>query len=539
LIKKIGILLRGEGQIFHWQHRIVQEVLNDKRFKLTLLLADKKPVTIERLERPAQFSFANMILKLQQVMEEKLLAIDNDRFDIYKLLKTEYKNCPIIQWSTLSKRKANMPNLDVVINLSINLENDVMEDISLDNVWSIFFGDFKEDKRSFPGFWEVVESRQGIGAFLCKIENGDVDNCKLISESYFNRGWSMTETQKIVKEGAVSMVLKELNQWYLGRQNSSGKVNYKALKSTTPNGLSIIKYVFKFYTSLALKIWEKVGNKFLGIRPEKWSLFLGEGDFESCNLKTLKPVSMPKDEFWADPFLFHYQGEDYVFFENYSYRTKRGKISCGQIKNGELVHVEDVMLKDYHLSFPFIFEEEGEIYLMPETSENKRLEIYKASNFPTSWELYATAFEGEMVADPVFYTDEENQRWLFINKQMDKSSPMNSELYIYKVDSLKLDNMLAHSQNPVIIDARVARNGGALFKKNGALYRPSQRNVEGIYGRALNLNKIKKLTLDEYWEEVSEVYYPIFDKNLIAMHHLHQGVSGFVFDAAYKNSLKG
>lgn len=64
-----------------------------------------------------------------------------------------------------------------------------------------------------------------------------------------------------------------------------------------------------------------------GKRSEKWSIFLGEAIFMDTVLSAPKPCKIPKDEFWADPFLFEYQGKRYVFFENYSYVTKRGKIS--------------------------------------------------------------------------------------------------------------------------------------------------------------------------------------------------------------------
>ena len=271
------------------------------------------------------------------------------------------------------------------------------------------------------------------------------------------------------------------------------------------------------------------------IRYECWTIFTGdEGFFETITQSTTA-LEMPETEFWADPFLFEHLGDTYVFFENYSYQTKRGKISCGILKNNQLVEVWDVLDRDYHLSFPFIFREDGEIFLMPETSANKRLEIYKANNFPLEWELCVTAFEGEMVADAFFYTDEAEQKWLFMNKQMDIASPLNTELFIYKVDSIRLKHIEPHLENPVLMDARVARNGGSIFKHEGNFYRPSQRNIDGIYGRALNINKIEKLTIEEYRERTVKVIQPDFDCRLMGLHHIHEMNGKFVFDAAFKS----
>jgi len=93
--------------------------------------------------------------------------------------------------------------------------------------------------------------------------------------------------------------------------------------------------------------------------------------------------------------------------------------------------------------------------------------------------------------------------------------------------------MIPHKLNPVLIDARVARNGGSIFEHNNQLFRPSQRNVDGVYGRALNINRIDKLTIDEYVETTVQIIEPNFDKKLMGLHHLHQCNGKFVFDAAY------
>ena len=216
----------------------------------------------------------------------------------------------------------------------------------------------------------------------------------------------------------------------------------------------------------------------------------------NATLYRLKPVKLPKNEFWADPFLFCHNDDHYVFFENYNYKTKIGKISCGKVDKNTLVDIVDVLDLDYHLSFPYIFEEDGEIYLMPETRENNQLELYRSIEFPSKWELVETAFEGEKVMDAYFYDDLENQRWLFVNKQVDDNAPRDCELYIYKVESKDgslLGNLKPHNLNPVLIDSRSARNGGLIITYKNECYRPSQANMDSIYGRALNIRKIEKL----------------------------------------------
>lgn len=234
-------------------------------------------------------------------------------------------------------------------------------------------------------------------------------------------------------------------------------------------------------------------------------------------MQSLKPIKLPKDEFWADPFLFPYKGEAYVFFEIYSYKTKLGKISCGRIQNNEIVEVQDILDFDYHLSYPFIFEEDDSIFMIPETSDNNQVEIYKCESFPNKWSLYTTAFEGEKIVDTSYYKDENGQQWLFLNKAFEDHS---SNLYIYKIDTLKLNKIEAHKKNPVIIDTRLARNAGKIFNLENKKIRHSQNNSIGVYGYGLNLNVIKKLTIDDYIEEKIVSIEPDSHKGIKATHNL-------------------
>ena len=89
---------------------------------------------------------------------------------------------------------------------------------------------------------------------------------------------------------------------------------------------------------------------------------------------------------------------------------------------------------------------------MPETAENNRLEIYKCISFPNKWKLYSTAFIGEKILDCSIYEDEIKQKWLFLNKKTPNSDGC-SDLYIYLIDTLKLDKIIPHRDNPVITNS--------------------------------------------------------------------------------------
>lgn len=546
---RIGILVEELQCLSNWQLRVIQDLLNRSEIEVVLILqsnrvpSDKNAKINFFSKIVSYFKLAHVVLQRQLLIEEILFFPKPNTIEIKDIISqltqvsrvsievTKKNEAKVIPNDDI--KKIENTNLDAIINLD---GIDGLEEISrlpTFGIWSFMFTDSKLDRQGPTGFWEVLHKHEGIGFSLLRQTNHS-DEKQVIDSAFFNRGWSITETQNTVQEGAVSVFTKAMDALIKDKLKDLAP---QVMISAVYQKLSVIqvtRYCFYFYSMVLKKSWEKFGSRVFSWRPERWSIFLGTGIFLNENLSSSAPLDMPSDEFWADPFLFKHKNSTYVFFENYSYRSRKGKISCGRIEGNGLIDIIDVLEFDYHLSFPYIFEENGEIYLMPESSENERLEIYRAIEFPRRWELYSTGFEGERVADAFFHTDENKQKWLFLNKQVASTSPMNSELYIYKVDSFKLNSLEPHAQNPVIIDARVARNGGTIFKHEGKLYRPSQRNTDAIYGRALNINNIEKLTISEYSETTEQVVRPDFDKKLMAMHHVHQLGETYVFDAAYQ-----
>ena len=249
-------------------------------------------------------------------------------------------------------------------------------------------------------------------------------------------------------------------------------------------------------------------------------------------INKLIPIIPPKGFFYADPFLVKRNDKSFLFFENYSYKNNKGKISCGVFQNDKLTNIKDIISSKNHYSYPFIFNYENKYYLMPESYQSKRLEIYISTDFPYKWKLYSTAFNGCYVADPTIFFYK-NSLWLFINKSSEPFNDLSSELYIYKISDLKFSNIVPHKKNPVIIDCKKARNAGNIFEKNGKLYRPSQSNIKSIYGHSLNISEITKLSCDHYEEKLVKKIEPNFYKNIIATHHLTVSDDFYIIDGCF------
>lgn len=536
---KIGILIKEFDTLHNWELRIIKNIENNPNLELTLLIKDGREKKDHKISKN---SFSNFLFN-KQVLFEKNRYLKNlqtvNKKEIIRYLNT----IPAIEskpkqeddldiFSDANCQKVKEYNLDIIIKHEFNIVSGEILNAAKYGIWLLIHGNNLK-KTGPPGFWEILTKQPVVEVCLIQVTSKRREGY-IIDKAYFNRhNFSYVETNIKILESSVSLLFKNIKKIELECFSVSKSVCIYNSDASTPTLVDTLKYSLKYSKDFLRGFLQRIFGSF-GKHSNHWTLFIGKGNFLDSDLSKLKPLKVPNDEFWADPFLFRCQNQFYVFFENYSYKTKRGKISCGRVENNILVEIIDVLDLNYHLSYPFIFEEEGEIFMMPETGQNKRLEIYKCVNFPDKWELYTTAFEGENIADAFFYNDNQKQKWLFLNKIIAPNTDRTSELYIYKVDSLKLKSIEPHKQNPVIIDSRVARNGGAIFEFQDKMYRPSQSNSDGVYGKGLNINQINKLSINEYVEKTIRKVEPDFQKGLVSIHHLHQIDGIFVFDAAFK-----
>ncbi|GHV61033.1 hypothetical protein AGMMS49587_04110 [Spirochaetia bacterium] len=532
---KIGILTGDIESLKNWEFRIINEILNHPGLELTLFIKDGRTGANSFGDTLKRNIFAgkvlsNIIFALQLKIESKLFkakdtvdknSIKDKISDIDTVYLSPTRKGSLDIFSKDDADKIKKYDLDIILRHEFNtIRGDILNS-SKYGVWDIRCADNAIYRGGPAGFWEIVNNEPCCGVTL--LSNGLV-----IDKAYYNLHWSFYRTANNLSESSVALLFKNINKVLRTRElNAKKPLTYYHKLYEKPTMKYLFIYLFKFY----LNVCRSIFNRILPVRTFCWNIFFGEGLFLESSLYKIKPQKLPKNVFWADPFLYSYKDDLYVFFENYSYKTKRGKISVGKIVNGTVCEVEDVLDFDYHLSYPNIIEEDGALFLIPETSGNRRLEVYRCIDFPNKWELYSTKFEGEEIADITYFQDENKERWLFLNRGF---IDHNAELYIYKIDNLKLENIESHILNPVFIDCRKGRNGGAIFKFENSYCRPSQINIQGIYGRGLQISRIKKLTLNEYEEEPVISIEPNFIKGLCGIHHLHQIRGNFIFDGCFK-----
>ncbi|MFZ5618062.1 MAG: glucosamine inositolphosphorylceramide transferase family protein [Pseudomonadota bacterium] len=337
-----------------------------------------------------------------------------------------------------------------------------------------------------------------------------------IARAAFNTKFVAAYNAAFAREKSIGLIERELARLHLSGEAPRGVA--RAPRTASPTSPDVVVYGFRAAGSLSRRLAFAAAAR-LRLRPGMFMLMTAAGspfDFDPRKGKRIVPEG---DHYWADPFIFRWRNKTYVFFEDYDYRTGRGEIGVAEIENGEFRVIGPALRRDYHLSFPFVFEEGGDVFMIPETGEARRVELWRATAFPTEWELYSTALEGVDCADTVI-ARHRGQWWLFTNISKGRFRDHCGELHVFRIDGPDLSNPVPHPLNPVVVDSRTARGGGRVFEKDGGLFRMSQVNERGEYGYGVNIMEITRIDMLDYREELARRIEPTFDSALMGCHHL-------------------
>jgi hypothetical protein len=212
-----------------------------------------------------------------------------------------------------------------------------------------------------------------------------------------------------------------------------------------------------------------------------------------------REVDCGTDRFWADPVAISVNGVDAVFFEECLYAEGRGVISCAIVdRDGSLGAAQRVLEKPYHLSYPFVFEHAGNVFMIPESAANRTVDLYRCTSFPFDWQWEATLLADIYATDATLHHD--GRRWWMFMTVAEHGSYAWDELHIHFADAPQ-GPWQPHPRNPVKTDARTARPAGPLFMRDGRLIRPAQ-DCSVSYGGAINLCEVEVLTTTDFREHV-------------------------------------
>ena len=264
-----------------------------------------------------------------------------------------------------------------------------------------------------------------------------------------------------------------------------------------------------------LKVAGTIGNP---IPSPRFEYFIAIKKNEGEPLKTLEdyiPLLPPEGKFYADPMLFKYRGVNYVFFEEYDY--KKGVICYATIEGIIVSKPRKVLELPIHLSFPHLFEENGEIYMVPETCDYRSVSLIKATQFPNEWKHQRVLIRGHPFADPILFKHN-GYFWLFAAIYTDR-------LAIYYAKDLN-GEFLPHPINRFFLRGR---NAGPVYSSSGRLIRPTM-DCTRSYGRSMILKEITLLSPTHFEEQEIARIEPTWAPHLSGTHTYCQNEDYVAYD---------
>ncbi|XP_054785479.1 glucosamine inositolphosphorylceramide transferase 1-like [Prosopis cineraria] len=207
-----------------------------------------------------------------------------------------------------------------------------------------------------------------------------------------------------------------------------------------------------------------------------------------------------QSNFVADPFLFIQGGTFFLFYETKNSITLQGDIGVAKSTDEGVTwqQLGIALNEDWHLSYPYVFEYLGQIYMMPDSSTKGELRVYRALNFPLQWKLEKVIMRKPLVNSLIINHD--GRYWLFGSDYSGFGINKNGQLEIWHSSS-PLGPWIPHQKSPLYnIDKSMrAHNAGRPFFYRGNLFRIGQDSSK-MYGSRVRIFKIEVLTSEEYKE---------------------------------------
>jgi hypothetical protein len=247
--------------------------------------------------------------------------------------------------------------------------------------------------------------------------------------------------------------------------------------------------------------------KILRRNSEIWSLGIYEGPSPlllspSADINnpifTAQEVTDVKARFVADPFMIKHKGEFHLFFEVLNSLREKGEIGYARSQNMKEWQYGGIVLKErFHLSYPYVFFHDGNIYMLPECADSNEIRLYQATAFPDRWEYAATLINSKKRYPPLLDPSivHHKGRWyLFSNARK------LNDLHLFSSDAI-FGPWTEHPQSPVLkASPHFARPGGRVVRDGDNLYRYAQDGIPN-YGSKIWAFRITELSRERYREE--------------------------------------
>lgn len=407
--------------------------------------------------------------------------------------------------------------LDIVLRFGceqLELEN---SKIARCGTWFHFHGDDRIEKNGPAGFWETVDHWPETASSVIAA-GGMFPRGRVLFRSHFvTYPFSPARHRSYYFWAATPFLSRQVNLLHeLGEEKffrETEKFNTVALhieKVKAPSNLQTLTAAAKLTSRLIQEFARRV------FYPDQWFLLFSLKNESSPNFGQFAKLIPPKGKFWADPHALRVGENYFIFIEEFSAAKNKGHISVIEMDaRGNCRPPVTILEKPYHLSYPFVFEWDGRFYMIPESGNNRTIDLYECVEFPCRWNFKQSLMENVFAVDTTLVRHADKW-WMFTALAEVEAAAPNVELFLFYTDDL-LGRWTPHPRNPVISDVKRARPAGSFFLRDGKLIRPSQ-DCSHDYGYRMDLNEVEVLSETEYREKSVMSIRPDWDPRLLGTH---------------------
>jgi hypothetical protein len=431
----------------------------------------------------------------------------------------------VYRFSDEDVEKVKALDLDLLIRCGSGILSGSILRASRLGIVSFHHGDNKVNRGGPAGFWECYFRWPRTGFIIQRLTE-ELDAGEVLVRGYFGTRHYYSLNQAHVYKKALAHLKNLLKQVAAtGALPPAERVPvlYSNMLFRVPNLAQCIVYGCKLVTRVFIKAMTGI----LRLR-ERWGISVLSAKWDEAVLWRSTAAPVPRGRFWADPFLCTRNGKTFCFVEDFVYKTGRGHITALEIDGTKIVERGIALTEPFHLSFPFLFEYQGELYMCPEAGESRQVRIYRCTEFPLQWKLEKIIMEGVSAVDTMLFR-REGKWWLLTSIDESGTRDHCSELFLFSSDSPLSTNWAPHRQNPIRIDSCGGRNAGLIIEGD-KIFRLAQCQGFDRYGHSLVVHEIKETSDSRYVEERVAKISPNFRKGLRGTHHLSTDGKTMVID---------
>ena len=378
-----------------------------------------------------------------------------------------------------------------------------------------------------PGFWEVLHGRASTGYSIRRLtaDGGSV----VIRRGRTWTGLFAELNHAIVMQRSyhhLQLLLKDLARGAPAAEPRPRTARVEPGEGRTAPAPATTADSFRYAARVAGTVTPKLIDKALG-RP-RWNVAWVRAPWREAGTARATELPRRRGHFYADPFVVNRHGRHFLFTEDYVRAVGRGRIFVHEIAEGRSREVGVALAEPFHLSFPYLFEHAGELYMVPESAKDLSIRIYRCTRFPLGWELARVAMRDVDAVDTMIFPFG-GRWWLLTSIAPPGTGDYSAELFAFHADSPLAQAWHPHAGNPLIMDPRLARNGGIVLD-GPEVYRVNQRHGFGTYGEGAAVNRIVELTPTTFVEEPVTGISPNASRRVQRTHQLHTDGEYTVFD---------